>query len=82
MNTELVKQVSTELNINESAIITAINCDEILKNRLYSFGIIKGVKIEIVELTLTKSTIEIKINQSKIALRLNEASKIEVVYEK
>lgn len=71
-----------QLNINESAIITAINCDEILKNRLYSFGIIKGVKIEIVELTLTKSTIEVKINQSKIALRLNEASKIEVVYEK
>ncbi len=71
-----------QLNINESAIITAINCDEILKNRLYSFGIIKGVKIEIVELTLTKSTIEIKINQSKIALRLNEASKIEVAYEK
>lgn len=71
-----------QLNINESAIITAINCDEILKNRLYSFGIIKGVKIEIVELTLTKSTIEIRINQSKIALRLNEASKIEVAYEK
>ena len=71
-----------QLNINESAIITAINCDEILKNRLYSFGIIKGVKIEIVELTLTKSTIEIKINQSKIALRLSEASKIEVTYEK
>jgi ferrous iron transport protein A len=71
-----------QLNINESAIITAINCDEILKNRLYSFGIIKGVKIEIVELTLTKSTIEIKINQSKIALRLIEASKIEVAYEK
>jgi ferrous iron transport protein A len=71
-----------QLNINESAIITAINCDEILKHRLYSFGIIKGVKIEIVELTLTKSTIEVKINQSKIALRLNEASKIEVAYEK
>jgi ferrous iron transport protein A len=71
-----------KLNINESAIITAINCDEILKNRLYSFGIIKGVKVEIVELTLTKSTIEIKINQSKIALRLNEASKIEVAYAK
>jgi Fe2+ transport system protein FeoA len=31
---------------------------------------------------LTKSTIEIKINQSKIALRLNEASKIEVAYAK
>ena len=71
-----------QLKINESAIITAINCDEILKDRLYSFGIIKGVKVEIVELTLTKSTIEIKINQSKMALRLIEASKIEVAYEK
>ncbi|MDD2888967.1 MAG: FeoA family protein [Aliarcobacter sp.] len=71
-----------QLKINESAIITAINCDEILKDRLYSFGISKGVKVEIVELTLTKSTIEIKINQSKMALRLIEASKIEVEYEK
>jgi ferrous iron transport protein A len=67
-----------QLNINEKAVITAINCNEILKSRLYSFGIIKGVEVQIVELTLSKSTIEIKINQSKIALRLNEASKIEV----
>ena len=71
-----------QLKINESAIIKAINCDEILKDRLYSFGISRGVKVEIVELTLTKSTIEIKINQSKMALRLAEASKIEVAYEK
>ena len=67
-----------QLRINESATITAINCDEILKNRLYSFGISKGIEVTLVEFTLTKSTIEIKVNQSKIALRLNEASKIEV----
>lgn len=67
-----------QLKINESATITAINCDEILKNRLYSFGISKGIEVTLVEFTLTKSTIEIKVNQSKIALRLNEASKIEV----
>ncbi|QKF67937.1 ferrous iron transport protein A [Arcobacter venerupis] len=71
-----------QLNINEKAVITAINCNEILKSRLYSFGISRGVEVQIVELTLSKSTIEIKINQSKIALRLNEASKIEVAYEK
>jgi ferrous iron transport protein A len=71
-----------QLNINEKAIITAINCNEILKSRLYSFGISRGVEVQIVELTLSKSTIEIKINQSKIALRLSEASKIEVAYEK
>mgnify|MGYP003408822318 FL=1 len=67
-----------QLKINESAIITAINFDEILKDRLYSFGISKGIKVTIIEFTLTKSTIEIKVNQSKIALRLNEAAKIEV----
>ena len=69
-----------QLQINESATITAINCDEILKNRLYSFGISKGIEVTLVEFTLTKSTIEIKVNQSKIALRLNEASKIEVIH--
>jgi ferrous iron transport protein A len=69
-----------ELKIKESAEIIAINCDNVLKNRLYSFGIIKGAIVKIEELTLTKSTIEIKINQSKIALRLSEAEKIEVKY--
>ena len=69
-----------ELKIKESAEVISINCDKVLKNRLYSFGIIKGAIVKIEELTLTKSTIEIKINQSKIALSLSEAEKIEVKY--
>ena len=69
-----------ELKIKESAEVISINCDKVLKNRLYSIGIIKGAIVKIEELTLTKSTIEIKINQSKIALRLSEAEKIEVKY--
>jgi ferrous iron transport protein A len=69
-----------ELKIKESAQIIAINCDSVLKNRLYSFGIIKGAIVTVEESTLTKSTIEIKVNQSKIAIRLSEASKIEVKY--
>ncbi len=68
-----------QLKIKQKATISSINCDEILKNRLYSFGIVKGATITVEETTLTKSTIEIKVNQSKIALRLQEASKIEVV---
>jgi ferrous iron transport protein A len=71
-----------ELKLHESGQIVAINCDNILRNRLYSFGIVKGSIVTIEGLTLTKSTIEIKINQSKIALRLSEASKIEVEYAK
>ncbi|MDZ7819823.1 MAG: FeoA family protein [Aliarcobacter sp.] len=69
-----------ELKIKQTAQIVAINCDSVLKNRLYSFGIVKGAFVTIEELTLTKSTIEIKINRSKIALRLSEAEKIEVQY--
>ena len=71
-----------KLEKKQSAKIVAIYCDNILKNRLYSFGIVIGATVTIEESTLTKSTIEIRINQSKIALRLNEASKIEVFYEK
>lgn len=71
-----------ELKIQESAEIVAINCDNVLKNRLYSFGVIKGAIVKIEALTMTKSTIEIKINQAKIALRLSEAEKIEVMYAK
>ena len=69
-----------ELKIKESAEVISINCDKVLKNRLYSFGIIKGAIVKIEGLTLTKSTIEIKNNQTKIALRQSEAEKIEVKY--
>lgn len=69
-----------QLKIKEKAQIIAIKSDDILKKRLYSFGITKGAVIIMEESTLTKSTINIKVNQSKIALRLNEAQKIEVKY--
>ncbi len=70
-----------QLKIKQKATISSINCDEVLKNRLYSFGIVKGATITVEETTLTKSTIEIKVNQSKIALRVQEAAKIEVICE-
>ena len=70
----------SDLKIKERAEIIDINCGSILKNRLHSFGIMKGAIVTIEELTLTKSTIEIKINHSKIALRLSEAEKIGVKY--
>lgn len=69
-----------QLKLKEKALIISVNSDDILKNRLYSFGITKGTLITMEESTLTKSTINIRINQSKIALRLNEAKKIEVKY--
>ncbi|WP_108062587.1 FeoA family protein [Poseidonibacter lekithochrous] len=67
-----------KLEIGNKATIKSINCDSALKNRFYSFGIIRNSIISVEELTLTKSTIEIKINSTKVALRLKEASAIEV----
>lgn len=63
---------------NKNVEIVAINCDEALRNRFYSFGIIKGSNVCVTGKSLGKKTIEIKINNSKIALRACEASKIEV----
>ncbi|MBL3519045.1 FeoA family protein [Aliarcobacter lanthieri] len=67
-----------DLDLEKITTIKAINCDEILKNRLYSFGIIEGTHITVTAKSLAKKTIEIKINQSKVALRHSEANKIEV----
>lgn len=66
------------LEIGDKGKVLSINCENALKNRFYSFGIIKGAIVTIVERTFTKSTIEIKINSTRVALRIQEASKIEI----
>ncbi|RXJ87969.1 FeoA family protein [Arcobacter sp. CECT 8985] len=68
----------SELNKGEEATILALNCDSSLKNRFYSFGLTKNTKVIIEEVTLAKNTIEVRINTTKIAIRLTEANKIEV----
>ncbi|OCL94270.1 FeoA family protein [Arcobacter porcinus] len=67
-----------DLDINKEAKIVEIYCDDILKNRFHSFGIFKNEKIVVTAKSIAKKTLEIKINQSKIALRSSEASKIKV----
>ena len=60
------------------ARIVKINAESDLKQRLISFGIMKGAVIEVLEHTPRKSTIEIKVNKMQIALRDKEAKDIEV----
>lgn len=67
-----------ELKINDLAVITKIDCDKVLKNRFYSFGVVKGATLHVEQITLAKNTMEISINKSKIALRISEAQKIKV----
>ena len=58
--------------------IIKLNADSDLKGRLISFGIIKDAVVEVLELAPAKSTIEIKIGKTRVALRSKEAEMIEV----
>lgn len=66
----------SELKRGECGKIVSIKSDPLLKSRFSSFGIVKGAIISIVEQTLSKNTIEIKIQNSKIAIRISEAQTI------
>jgi len=50
----------------------------IIFKRLVSFGILKGVSIRYMAHTNLKSTYEIQVGKMNIALRKDEAQKIEV----
>lgn len=60
------------------ATVAKINATGALKQRLISFGLMKGAEITMLECGLTKSTFEIKIGSVNIALRREEAELIEV----
>ena len=49
-----------------------------LRQRLISFGILKGVKIKYLASTNLRGTYEIQVGKMNIALRKEEAMKIEV----
>jgi len=58
--------------------VVKLNAKADLKQRLISFGIMKEAIIEVLEHAPAKSTIEIKVNKMRIALRAEEAELIEV----
>lgn len=65
-----------QLARGKSATILSVNADKELKNRFNSFGLVKGAEIFSEASTIAKSTIEVRINKTKIALRSSEAQKI------
>jgi ferrous iron transport protein A len=58
--------------------VTKINADSTLKQRLISFGVMKGTELEVLEHAPRKKTIEIKVGKMRLALRAEEAALIEV----
>ena len=49
-----------------------------LKQRLVSFGIMKGAAVTLLEYAPRKSTVEVKVGKMRLALRKEEADMIEV----
>jgi len=68
----------SELNKGDSATILSIDATEDLKQRLRSFGVIKGSHLRVETYSLAKKTIEIMVDDTLIGLRSKEADKIEV----
>lgn len=70
-----------KLQRGDMAIIKKIAGSDELKQRLSAFGILRGTQIVVEAFSLKKKTIEIKVHRSHIALRLDEAEKIEVQHQ-
>jgi ferrous iron transport protein A len=72
-----MNKLSTSLK-GEKLKVLKLNTSGDLKQRLISFGIMKGAFIEVLEHAPRKKTIEIKVGKMRIALRAEEAELIEV----
>ena len=66
------------LKDGECGIITHLNVDDKVLDRLLSFGIIKDKQIKRVKSTLGGSTILVKLDRNCIALRAEEAESIAI----
>jgi Fe2+ transport system protein FeoA len=68
----------SELENQDTALITQINSPLDLKQRLNSFGIFKGTEVKVENISLSKNTMSIEVEHTSIALRMDEANTIEV----
>ena len=68
----------TELKKQEAAVVQKVNATGELKQRLASFGLLKGANIKIIDCSLGKSTLEVMVDSTLLALRRSEAENIEV----
>jgi len=67
-----------EMQVGEMVAIDALNVNSELKKRLNSLGFIRNNALRITKFGLFKSTVQIMINRTFIALRKEEARLIEV----
>ncbi len=70
--------ILSELTKGEKAEIIKINADKALRDRLSSFGVMKGEELTVKGCSIAKQTMEIEVGSTLIAVRADEADKIEV----
>jgi ferrous iron transport protein A len=70
--------VLSDLRKGMKAEIVKINADKALRDRLTSFGVMRGEMLLVKGCSLAKQTMEIEVGSTLIAVRANEADKIEV----
>lgn len=68
----------TELTKGERGEIIKVHADKALKDRLNSFGVMRGEELLVKGCSLAKQTMEIEVGSTLIALRRDEAEKVEV----
>lgn len=70
--------VLSDLRKGMQAEIVKIHADKALKDRLTSFGVMRGETLLVKGCSLAKQTMEIEVGSTLIAVRADEADKIEV----
>jgi ferrous iron transport protein A len=68
----------TQVEFNKEYTISKITAEEPLKGRLMSFGFAKSNTVTVLGYTLTRQTYEVKIEDSQVALRREEAENIQL----
>ena len=67
-----------ELHKGDRAEIVRIHADKALKDRLASFGVMRGEELTVKGCSIAKQTMEVEVGGTLLALRKEEAEKIEV----
>ncbi|MCF6245291.1 MAG: ferrous iron transport protein A [Sulfurovum sp.] len=67
-----------DLQKGEKAEIVKIHADKALKDRLTSFGVMRGEELTVKGCSLAKQTMEIEVGSTLIAVRADEAKMIEI----
>ncbi|MBO5068384.1 MAG: ferrous iron transport protein A [Clostridia bacterium] len=70
--------ILSQLRIGQSAKIKHIRCDAKTKSRLAYMGVTEGTVVTVIRLSPFNDPIEIKVRDFYLAIRKNEADKIDV----